>query len=174
MKDAEMTAARPLTETRRFKIVRTVIGAGNPAMRGLLGSRFAGPIAQALMLLRFTGRNSGKVYTTPVGYVRDGDSVVVVTSPTYRWWRNVRAGAPVEVRLDGSWRRGHARVLPPTDPGFDRAVAIQVRGRGPGMLRGFGVPVDGEGRIPDDARGDIDQKALIILIELAPSASAAP
>ena len=123
------------------------------------------------MLLRFTGRNSGKVYTPPVGYVREGDSVVVVTSPTYSWWKNIRDGADVEVRLDGAWRRAHARVLPTDDPGLDRAVAIQVKGRGPGMLRGFAVAVHDDGRIPPGARADLGTKALIVLVELEPFAA---
>jgi deazaflavin-dependent oxidoreductase (nitroreductase family) len=162
----------PFTETRRFKVMRTVMGAANPAVKALLGSRFAGPMARNLMLLRFTGRNSGRTYTTPVGYVRERDDVVVVTSPTYQWWKNVREGAGVEVRLDGSWRRARARVVPPSDPEFDRAVAIQVKGRGPGMLRGFGVPVDDAGHVPADARADLDTKALIVLVELEPMATA--
>lgn len=164
-----MTTETAFTDTRRFKAMRAVMGAANPAIKGLLGSRFAGPMAKALMLLRFTGRKSGKVYTTPVGYVREGDSVVVVTSPTYQWWKNVRDGAEVEVRLDGSWRKAHARVLQADDSAFDRAVAIQVTGRGPRMLQGFGVDVDASGHIPQEARADLDTKALIVLIELAPS-----
>ena len=167
-----MSTETPFTETRRFKVMRSVMGVANPAIKGLLGSRFAGPMGKALMLLRFTGRRSGKLYTTPVGYVRDGDSVVVVTSPTYTWWKNVRDGADVEVRLDGSWRKAHARVLPTDDPEFDRAVGIQVKGRGPGMLQGFGVAVDDDGHIPPDARADMDRKALIVLIELEPAEAA--
>ena len=108
------------------------------------------------------------MYTTPVGYVRDGDSVVVVTSPTYTGWKNVRDGADVEVRLDGIWHAARARVLSSDDPDFDRALAIQVNGRGPGMLRGFGVAVDDDGHVPKEARDDLDRKALLVLIELAP------
>ena len=167
-----MSTETPFTETRRFKVMRTVMGAANPAIKGLLGSRFAGPMGKSLMLLRFTGRRSGTVYTTPVGYVREGESVVVVTSPTYTWWKNIRDGADVEVCLDGTWRKAHARVLPTDDPDFDRAVAIQVRGRGPRMLQGFGVDVDESGHIAPEARADLDSKALIVLIELAPSAAA--
>lgn len=166
-----MSTQTAFTETRRFKVMRTVMGAANPAIKGLLGSRFAGPMTKALMLLRFIGRKSGQVYTTPVGYVRDGDSVVVVTSPAYTWWKNIRDGADVEVRLDGAWRQAHARVLPTDDPAFDRAVAIQVRGRGPRMLQGFGVEVDESGHIPREARQDLDSRALVVLIELAPSAA---
>ena len=41
-----MTSEHHFTETRRFKVMRTVIGAANPLIKGLLVSRFAGPMAK--------------------------------------------------------------------------------------------------------------------------------
>jgi hypothetical protein len=38
--------------------------------------------------------------------------------------------------------------------------------RGPGMLRGFGIPVDDDGTIPAQARADAPTKAHIVLFEL--------
>ena len=114
------------TDTRRFKVMRTVMGAANPFITAILGSRFAGPMAKALLLLRFTGRTSGTVYTTPVGYVREGDSVVVVTSPTYTWWKNIRDGADVQVLAGGRWYAGHARIVPPRDPMYDEVADVLV------------------------------------------------
>jgi hypothetical protein len=161
-------AARPFTETRRFRLMRGVMGAANPFIRSLLGSRFAGPMGRALVLLRFRGRRTGRTFTTPVGYVREGDRVVIVTSPAYRWWRNVDGGADVELRLDGRWRRGRAELLRPDDPGYDESVALQVRVRGPRMLQGFGIPVDEAGRIPDAARATATEKAHIVRVTLEP------
>jgi hypothetical protein len=165
---ATPSAGRPITDRRTFKVMRAVVGATNPFVRRLLDSRFAGPLARALMLLRFRGRSSGRWFTTPVGYVREGETIVVVTSPAYRWWRNVVGGADVRVRLPDGWRDGHARVLAPDDEQFDETVAMQVRGRGPRMLRGFGVDVDDEGRIAPDARAGMSEKAHIVRIDLAP------
>ena len=167
-----MAEQRAFVDSRRFKMMRVVIGAANPLVKAVLGSRFAGPMGKSLALLRFTGRTSGKTYTTPVGYVRDGDRVVVVTSPTYRWWRNVQDGADVDVRLAGEWFAGRARVLPTDDPGFDDAVALQVRARGPRLLRGFGVEVSDDGRITDAAKADMSGRALVVLIRLGSGAPA--
>ena len=137
-----VAVAPPFSDTPQFKVMRVVVGVLNPLIRRLLGSRFAGPLADNLMLLRFPGRRSGSWHTTPVGYARKGTQVVVVTSPTYRWWRNVVEPAPVQVRLDGRWYDAVARVLRPDDPAdvpaYDAAVALQVRNRGPRVLRGFG------------------------------------
>lgn len=101
------------------------------------------------LLLRFKGRNSGDWHRTPVGYVRDGDRIVVVTSPTYKWRKNVRQGADVEVRAGGQWYAARARAVPPRDPEFDGVLAIQVSKRGPQMLRGFGLDVDDAGHVSD-------------------------
>ena len=56
-----------------------------------------------LLLLTYRGRVTGRLHTIPVGYARAGDrlTVPIGTAPGKRWWRNVRGGAPVTVRLRG-------------------------------------------------------------------------
>jgi len=157
---------RPFTESPQFKVMRVLVGAANPAVRLLLGSRFAGPMAKSLMLLRFRGRKSGSWRTTPVGFAHEGNQVVVVTLPMYRWWRNVADGAPVQLRLDNQWFDASARLLRPDDPEYDGAVALQVRQRGPNMLGGFGIPVTDDGQVPSFARVDAGRIAHIVLIQL--------
>jgi hypothetical protein len=158
---------RPFSDTPQFKVMRVIVGVFNPLIRRLLGSRYGGPLTDNLMLLRFRGRTSGNWHTTPVGYAREGNHVVVVTSPTYRWWRNVVEPAPVQVRLDGRWHDAVARVLRPDDPAYDAAVALQVRNRGPRLLRGFGIPVTDDGQVPASARAAAGTHAHLVLMELA-------
>lgn len=167
----DVTAKNPFTDTRAFKVMRTLVGLANPLVKRLLASRFGGRMARNILLLEFRGRNSGKTFRTPVGYVRDGDRIVIVTSPTYRWWKNVVGGSPVRVRVTEGWRTGAARVLLPDDPTYDAAVATQVAARGPGMLRGFGVALDDHGRIDPAARAAAPSHAHIVEIVLAPPAS---
>lgn len=45
--------------------------------RGALGSRMGG---QNVLLLHTTGRKSGKAYTTPTNYFRDGNNYILVAS----------------------------------------------------------------------------------------------
>lgn len=167
MPDADATN---MSETRRFKVMRAVIGAANPLVRRQLDSRFAGPLGRALLVLRYRGRKSGRTFTTPVGYVRDGDRIVMVTSATYRWWPNMVGGADVEVRLPEGWRRAHAEVILPDDPRYDETVALQVAKRGPGMLRGFGVKVDDAGRMTAEAKATATESAHLVLVALEPAA----
>ena len=62
-----------------------------------------------VLLLTFTGRRSGKRYTIPVGYTRDGDTLTIFS--TRSWWKNL-GDATVSVLLEGHPRTGWAE---PTD-----------------------------------------------------------
>ncbi|HMB22733.1 MAG TPA: nitroreductase/quinone reductase family protein [Anaerolineales bacterium] len=53
------------------------------------------------MLITVTGRQTGRKYSTPVGFYRAGDSLWVLTSRDRTWWRNVRGGAQVKLLLKG-------------------------------------------------------------------------
>jgi hypothetical protein len=57
-----------------------------------------------------TGRRSGRTYTFPVGYQRDGERVTIgIDWPERkRWWRNLVDEAPVELLLAGERRTGTA------------------------------------------------------------------
>lgn len=83
----------------------------NPLMKALLRSPVHGLVSDTLLLITYTGRKSGRTYTTPVGY-EELDGTLYVTSQTDRvWWKNLRGGAEVEVRLRGDRRVGHAEVI---------------------------------------------------------------
>src|SRR5450432_3938186 len=73
----------------------------NPMMRLLLRSPFHFLQSKSLMLITFTGRKSGRRFTTPVRYVRVADTVRCFTSPENLWWRNLRGGAAVSLRIQG-------------------------------------------------------------------------
>ena len=100
------------------------------------------------LLLSFTGRKSGRRYTTPVAYLKEEEAFVMTTDSP--WWRNLRgkdgAGAPVTVRVKGQEYEGigetvteHAEVASvlgrflKAQPGYGRFV---------GAKRGAGDRVD--------------------------------
>jgi hypothetical protein len=82
----------------------------NPLVRALLRSPAHGLVSSHLALITVTGRRSGRTYTFPVGYHREGDLVTIgIDWPERkRWWRNLREPAPVELRLAGERRTGTA------------------------------------------------------------------
>jgi deazaflavin-dependent oxidoreductase (nitroreductase family) len=112
-------------------------------MAWLLRSRLSRLVDRGLMLLTVTGRHSGRAYTLPVQYVRDGPVlwVYVGSEATKTWWRNLTGGGDVEVLLRRQVHAGVARaLLPAKDP---RAVADGLRryvDRFPGTAKRLGLP----------------------------------
>jgi deazaflavin-dependent oxidoreductase (nitroreductase family) len=99
----------------------------NPLVKFLLRSPLHGLLSDRLLLLTFTGRKSGRTYTTPVGYIREDDTLYVITEAP--WWKNMRRGAPVTVRVKGRRRSGHAEAT--DDPEVvARAIQIEVQKHG--------------------------------------------
>lgn len=67
-------------------------------------------IGQGVALLTFTGRRSGRSYTIPVSYHRDGDLVTIITKRPRAWWRNFETPAEVGLRLAGHDYAGTAWI----------------------------------------------------------------
>jgi len=73
----------------------------NPIVRLLLKSWIHFFWSGNLMLITFTGRKSGRRFTTPVRYIRDAEPVRCFTSAENQWWRNLRGEANVVLRIAG-------------------------------------------------------------------------
>jgi deazaflavin-dependent oxidoreductase (nitroreductase family) len=72
---------------------------GNEFITWLLRSPFHGMLSDGMMLITITGRKTGKKFTTPVGYYREGDYLWVLSSRDRMWWKNLRGGAEVGLLL---------------------------------------------------------------------------
>ncbi|MFZ5858484.1 MAG: nitroreductase family deazaflavin-dependent oxidoreductase [Chloroflexota bacterium] len=68
-------------------------------MAWVLRSPFHGMLSNGMMLITITGRKTGKKYTTPVGYYREGEYLWVITSRDRTWWKNLQGGAEVDLLL---------------------------------------------------------------------------
>jgi len=95
----------------------------NRMMKLILRSPLHGLVSRRTMLVTFTGRRSGKQYTTPVNYVRDGDTITLFSRRERRWWKNLRGGAPVSVRVRGQELKGVGEVVAADDKAI--ATALQ-------------------------------------------------
>jgi len=84
----------------------------NPVVKAVLSSPLHPLLSRGLALITVTGRRSGGRYTLPVGYRQDGDRVTINVGWPQRkdWWRNLRQGGAVEMRIRGRRRvgQGHA------------------------------------------------------------------
>ena len=67
-------------------------------------------LGKQLALLSFTGRRSGRRYTIPISYARDGDTVFMMTKKRRSWWRNFADQPEVELRLAGRVVTGTAEA----------------------------------------------------------------
>ncbi len=83
----------------------------NPLVVRLLRSPLHGAMSKSILLLTYTGRKSGRIYTTPVNYVRDGDDLLAVGSREHSWWKNLRGGAAVTARVRGRDFEGEGDVF---------------------------------------------------------------
>lgn len=92
----------------------------NPLVVAILRSPLHGLASSGLLLLRVTGRRSGRHYSIPVGYQRDGDDLIVLVSEARKkqWWHNYREPADVTLRLRGQERRGRAVLVAPESQEF--------------------------------------------------------
>jgi len=93
---------------------------GNDFMSWVLRSPFHGLLGDGMMLITVTGRKTGKKYTTPVGYYRNGNYLWVITSHDRTWWKNLRGGADVELLLK------RKSVIAFAEPELDE-IAVETR-----------------------------------------------
>ena len=84
---------------------------GNSFISFLLRSPLHSLLSGSLLLITVTGRKSGQPHTTPVNYVRRGSELLIVSSPDRTWWKNLRGGAPVKIRLQGRDVIGQGRAI---------------------------------------------------------------
>jgi len=93
-------------------VIAPLARAVNAAVSALLAAPGLGPrIGRRMTTISYVGRRSGRSFSTPVGYRRNGDTVTIeVGLPDAKnWWRNFTGkGAPITLRLDGVERTGHA------------------------------------------------------------------
>lgn len=84
---------------------------------GRVGGPFAG---MSLLLLTHTGAKSGRSYTTPLAYTRDGDRLVIIASkggaPAHpSWYYNLLAHPDVTVEVGDDTFPVHAAVTSGTE-----------------------------------------------------------
>jgi len=79
----------------------------------ILRSRWHWLRSDQLLLLTFTGRKSGKTFTTPLRYRQEGETLLLAV--VYPWWKNLQERPTVHVLLRGQWSTGNAEVFPEHD-----------------------------------------------------------
>jgi deazaflavin-dependent oxidoreductase (nitroreductase family) len=117
------------------------------------------------LALTYTGRKSGQVYRTPVNYVRDDDRLLATSYRTRTWWRNLRGGVPVSLRLQGREVQATGQVIE------DEAAAIAALSaylsRMPGWAKYFRVRRDASGQLDRNDLARAAKERVMIQFQLA-------
>jgi hypothetical protein len=136
----------------------------NSIMLKLLNSPMHGMISGNTMIINFVGRKSGRTYRIPVGYRREGVTFTTISNRQRTWWRNLRGGASVTLRLQGKDVIGWANVVED-----EQAVIDGLRefiGGDARIARMIGVKLD-EGGMPEhESLNKAAEERVVILTTL--------
>ena len=121
---------------------------GNSFISFLLRSPLHRMMSGSTMLITVTGRKSGRPITTPVNYYQEGETLWVISNRERTWWRNLKGGAPVKLRLRGQEVDGFGEaVLVESEVAaqigeYVRHLPISARSLGVHMQAGQPDPAD--------------------------------
>lgn len=135
----------------------------NKAMKRILSSPIHGLVSKTILLISFSGRKSGTTYTTPVSYSQQGDQVTIFTHAT--WWKNLRGGAPVTLRLRGREFPGIAQPVAEDKSAIAAALAEHLR-QVKSDARYYDVTFDEQGNPKADEVAKAVQTVVMIRIRL--------
>lgn len=139
----------------------------NKVTTALLRSPLHFLVSGNLLLITFTGRKSGKQFTTPVTYTQKGDVVRVFSNQ--RWWRNLVGGAAVTVRLRGSDIAGHAEVVQDGQVVLDE-IADYLASNGVKRAFMINLPLDAARTPSADEIAQAARGHIVVRIALQPQA----
>ncbi len=135
----------------------------NRMMKFILRSPMHGMVSKTILLITFTGRKSGKTYTTPVDYSQDGDQVTVFTHAT--WWKNLGSEAPVTLRIRGREYQGLAEPVAEDKQAVAAGLIEHLR-KVPSDGKYYGVTFDEQGNPRAEEAEKAAQTAVMIRIRL--------
>jgi nitroimidazol reductase NimA-like FMN-containing flavoprotein (pyridoxamine 5'-phosphate oxidase superfamily) len=118
---------------------------GNVFVGGILRSPFHAMLSKNTLLLTFTGRASGRRYSTPVNYALIGDELYIFSRKDRTWWRNLRGGGPVMYRLQGRTVNGWGKAF--EDEAEVEKGLMSFLQAVPNFAKYYDVSFDEEGRL---------------------------
>lgn len=120
-------------------------------------------ISKMILLLTFTGRKSGKHYTTPVGYIRMDGKIYLLTKRFRKWWHNFETTADVIVRVEGSDYQAQATAL--TDPDVTVPIITRIVQMRPREAEIFHIHLREDGQPDVDSVREMARRIVVIEID---------
>ena len=132
-------------------------------MKFVLRSPMHGMVSKTTLLITFTGRKSGKTFTTPVSYSQESDQVYIFTHAT--WWKNLIGGAPVTLHIRGRELQGLAEPVAEDKQSIAAGLAAHLW-KVPFDARFYGVTFDDQGNPRAEEVEQAAQTVVMIGIQL--------
>ncbi|MGB8214429.1 MAG: nitroreductase/quinone reductase family protein [Anaerolineales bacterium] len=142
----------------------------NPLVGLILRSRLHALMSASMLIITYRGRKTGREYSLPVQYAQDGNHIFIVPGmPEQKtWWRNLKGGLPIQLRLRGKSLNGKGSVL---DPKIDpetifEGLSVYLR-RFPALVQNQHIQVESDGSFNPEELRLAAKKTVIICVELS-------
>jgi deazaflavin-dependent oxidoreductase (nitroreductase family) len=118
-------------------------------------------ISESTILITYRGKKSGKQYQVPVNYLAIKDRLLTTSFRHRIWWRNLRGGVGVTVRLKGKNYRARAEAV--EDPEKVEALLIEYYSFKPEWAKYSQIKVDetGQADLEDILRAANDKVVVV-------------
>lgn len=83
----------------------------NPIIKLLLRSPLHSLISKNTMIIEYVGHKSGRVLSTPVSYVKKGNTIFSFADTTHLWWKNLKVNGGVKLTIEGEVHKGNAQII---------------------------------------------------------------
>jgi deazaflavin-dependent oxidoreductase (nitroreductase family) len=132
----------------------------NTVMKLILRSPFHFLVSAKIMLVTFTGRKTGHIYSTPVSYLQEQGKITMFTHG--KWWRNLTNGAPVTLRVRGKNHPVAAELITEDVDVIAERLAVHLQSNR-FDAKVYGVSYDEQGKPnPDEVRRASAQGVVMI------------
>jgi hypothetical protein len=116
---------------------------GSATISAILHSPLHRILSGSFLTITIRGRKTGKPIRLPVNYYRHADCLRVTSLRSRTWWRNLRGGYSVDLRLQGKEVKAWGTVIE-DDQGVVDALASHFR-QSPSAARAYKTPLDAAG-----------------------------
>ncbi len=133
----------------------------NPLITWFLRSPLHSLLSLNMMLITYTGSKSGQVFTVPVSYVREENTIWVISMRKRTWWRSLRGGAPITLRLRGKDIAAQAEAFADDLPTKITGLTAYAK-EFPDVAKEIGIRFDlNKEPLIDDIKREADKRILI-------------
>ncbi len=121
-------------------------------------------VGRSTALVSFTGRRSGRQFTTPVTYARANDHIVLTYHRGRNWFRNLSSNSQVQLRLAGREVEGPTQVvIDPVEAQKDLTIFLEAL---PKTAKASGTPLDANRRGDQITAANLLDSTVVVRVDV--------